>query len=90
MQITRLCTLISLSAMISHNQLNLIMQRVKNDRSVQRGLPVYDKEFSDKRVKANSVGPEEQSDQSLHCLSFCLHLLDTLLYGKTTLFKLIR
>ena len=29
----------------------------------------------------------EQSDQGLHCLSFHLHLLDALLYGKTTLFK---
>ena len=25
---------------------------------------------------------EEQSDQGLHCLPFCLHLLDILLYGK--------
>ena len=30
---------------------------------------------------------KEQSNQGLHCLPFCLHLLDTLLYGKTTLFK---
>ena len=30
---------------------------------------------------------EEQSDQGLHCLPFCLHLLDALLYGKATLFK---
>ena len=29
----------------------------------------------------------EQSDQGLHCLHFCLHLLDALLYGKTMLFK---
>ena len=28
-----------------------------------------------------------QSDQGLHCLPFRLHLLDTLLYGKTTMFK---
>ena len=27
---------------------------------------------------------EEQSDQSLHCLSFCLHRLDSLLYGRAT------
>ena len=27
---------------------------------------------------------EEQSDQGLHCLSFRLHRLDSLLYGKAT------
>ena len=27
---------------------------------------------------------EEQSDQGLHCLPFCLHLLDSLLYGRAT------
>ena len=31
--------------------------------------------------------PEEQSDQGLHCLQFCLHLLNALLYGKGILFK---
>ena len=30
---------------------------------------------------------EEQSDQGLHCLQFHLHLLEALLYGKTTLFQ---
>ena len=30
---------------------------------------------------------EEQSDRSQHCLPFCLHLLDTLLCGKATLFE---
>ena len=30
---------------------------------------------------------EEQSDQRLHCLLFCLHLLDTFLNGKAMLFK---
>ena len=30
---------------------------------------------------------EEQSDQGLHCLSFCFHLLDKFLSGKTFLFK---
>ena len=30
---------------------------------------------------------KEQSNQGLHCLPFRPHLLDTLLYGKTTLFK---
>ena len=30
---------------------------------------------------------EEQSDQGLHCLPFCWHLLDAFLYGKATLFK---
>ena len=27
---------------------------------------------------------EEQSDQGLHCLPFCLHRLDWLLYGRAT------
>ena len=30
---------------------------------------------------------EKQSDQGLHCLQFPLHLLDTLLGGRATLFK---
>ena len=30
---------------------------------------------------------EAQSDQGLHCLAFCLHLLDPLLYGRATLFE---
>ena len=29
----------------------------------------------------------KQSDQGLYCLPFCLHLLDTLLFGKATLLK---
>ena len=32
---------------------------------------------------------EEQSDQGLHCLPFCLHLRDTLYKGKATLFRII-
>ena len=43
--------------------------------------------FSDRQVWANSVDLEEQSDQGLHYLPFRLHLLDTLLYGKATLFE---
>ena len=31
---------------------------------------------------------EEQSDQGLHCLPFCLHLLDTFLYGKVAWFRI--
>ena len=27
---------------------------------------------------------EEQSNQGLHCLPFCLHRLDSLAYGKAT------
>ena len=27
---------------------------------------------------------EEQADQGLHCLPFCLHRLDILLYGRAT------
>ena len=42
MRIARRCTLISLSAIISQNWLNPVMQRAKIDRSVRRALPVYD------------------------------------------------
>ena len=30
---------------------------------------------------------KEQSDQGLHCSPFSLHILEALLYGKTTFFK---
>ena len=30
---------------------------------------------------------EEQSDRGLHCLPFCLHRLDSLLYDRATQFK---
>ena len=33
---------------------------------------------------------EEQSDQGLHYLQYCLHLLDALLYGKNPLFSNFR
>ena len=48
------------------------------------------------QVWAKSVDPdqrilEDQSDQGLHCLPFCLHLLHSLLYMyvKTSLFKIL-
>ena len=37
-----------------------------------------DPKFPYKQVWANSVDPD-QSDKGLHCLPFCLHLLDALL-----------
>ena len=42
-----------------------------------------DPKFSDIQILANSVDPDqtqEQSGQGLHCLPFCLHLLDALFY----------
>ena len=42
MRITRRCTLISLSAIVSRNRLNPRMQRAKIDMSVWRALSVYD------------------------------------------------
>ena len=42
MWITRRCTSIFLSAIVSQNRLNPIMQRAEIDRSVRRALPVYD------------------------------------------------
>ena len=32
---------------------------------------------------------EEQSDQGFHYLQYCLHLLDALLYGKTSFFPVL-
>ena len=32
---------------------------------------------------------EEQSEQGLLCLQYCLHHLDALLYGKTSLFEVL-
>ena len=49
----------------------------------------YDPKFSDRQFWSNSVDPD-QSDQCLHCLQFSLHILDVLLCGKTTFFKLYR
>ena len=50
-----------------------------------------DLKFSDRQFWANSVDPDQsaprQSDQGLHCLPFCLHLLNALLYGRATLFE---
>ena len=48
-----------------------------------------DPKYLDRQVWANSVDlyQTEQSDHSLHCLPLHLHLLDILLYDKTTLFK---
>ena len=53
-----------------------------------------DPKFLGRQVWENSVDPDqsskirvEQSDQGLHCLSFHLHVLDALLYVKTTFFK---
>ena len=45
-----------------------------------------DPTFSDRYAWANSADPE-QSDQGLHCLTFRLHRLDSLLYGRATQFK---
>ena len=39
-----------------------------------------DPKFSDRQVWANSAGPD-------HCLQFPLHHLDSLLYGRATLFN---
>ena len=43
-----------------------------------------DLKFSDRYAWANSADPEEQSDQGLHCLPFCLHRLDSLHNSRAT------
>ena len=47
-------------------------------------VPHNDPKFSNRQAWANNADPDqtapkEQSDQSLHCLQFPLHLLDALL-----------
>ena len=47
-----------------------------------------DPKFSDKLVRENSVDPDQTAlDQGLQYLQYCLHLLDALLYGKTSFFE---
>ena len=48
-----------------------------------------DPKYSDRQGCASSIDhtAAEQSDQSLHCLPFCLHLLNATVYGNATLLK---
>ena len=48
-----------------------------------------DPKFSDRQVLANSVDPdpEEQSDQGLHSLPFCLASFGHISYDRVSLFK---
>ena len=73
MRITRRCTLISLSAIVSPNRLNPITQRVKIDRSVRRALPVYD---NGERV-ATSGSHWLANSIIRSIMAFCLHTLHT-------------
>ena len=57
--------------------------KFRTDRSEQT------EEQSDQGRTDRSEQTEEQSDQGLHCLLFRLHFLDTLLYGKATLFLVL-
>ena len=45
-----------------------------------------DPKFSDRYARANSVDPDQtaQSDQGLYWLTFHMHRLDSLLYGRAT------
>ena len=44
-----------------------------------------DPKYSERLLSANSVDPDQTApDLGLYCLRFYLHLLDTLLYSKTT------
>ena len=43
--------------------------------------PMFSEDRSGQTVLA------EQSDQGLHCLQFCLHLLEALIYDEASLFK---
>ena len=46
-----------------------------------------DPKFLDRQVLTHRSDREEQSDQGLRCLPFCLRLLDPLLCSKMILFK---
>ena len=47
-----------------------------------------DPKFLDRQVSASSADPDQTAPpQGLHCLPFRLHLFDTVLYRKTTVFK---
>ena len=62
----------------------------------------YDSEFSDRQIWANSADPdqtaprgavlllEEQSDQGLHCLVFCVQLWGPLLHGRISEFEYLK
>ena len=43
-----------------------------------------DPKFSDRQVWVNSADSDQTADQSIHCLPFRLHRLDSLLYGRAT------
>ena len=60
-----------------------IIRTVQNFKSDYRNVC----KFSDRQIWANSVDPDQTAPQGPHCLPFQLHRLDTLLYGKATLFK---
>ena len=58
---------------------------------MQYGIYGKNGKYCDSQVWANSAdpdqtAPEEQPDQGLHCLPFCLNFFDVLLYGKSKLF----
>ena len=42
-----------------------------------------------KSVDPDQTAPQEQSDQSLHCLVFCHHSLDTLRDSESSLIKFL-
>ena len=42
------------------------------------------------KVWANNEDPDQQSDQGLHCLPFCLHPFDTLFITKNLIAEIFR
>ena len=68
----------------SHNEFCLVKRKCILSHEHYRNDP----KFLDRQVCANSVDPDQNApNQSLHCLPFCLHDLDTDLNGKSTLFN---
>ena len=72
-------------------QTRIIVKIVVSGKALRACSADYrnDPKLSDRHVWANSVDPDQQSDQDLHCLPLTvwLHLLGALLFGKITLFK---
>ena len=46
-----------------------------------------DSRFSDRQMLANTVDPNQTGPECVHCLPFCLHLLNSFLFVYTTPFK---
>ena len=65
-----------------HRSLSTSLSRIESSS----GNCTYcnDPKFSDRQIWANSADSDQTADQSIHCVPFRLHCLDSLLYGRAT------